>query len=144
MPRRVSCEIELELAAPAAEVEKLERAILELRHARFEAQADLVGTYYDTRTCALHRQGLALRLRRQGQELVQTIKSTDPAKWGLLERWEWDMPIESMNPALMHGQPARPTRCDPQGGFATSVHDRGYAKDYRAQSDFNHRDRGRH
>jgi hypothetical protein len=33
MPRRVSCEIELKLAAPAAEVEKLERAILELRRA---------------------------------------------------------------------------------------------------------------
>ena len=68
--RRPSCEVELKLAAPVAELEKLERALLALPTARLEAQSDLVSTYYDTCTLALHRRRLTLRVRRQGGEFV--------------------------------------------------------------------------
>jgi inorganic triphosphatase YgiF len=98
--RRPSCEVELKLAAPVAELEKLERALLALPTARLEAQSDLVSTYYDTCTLALHRRRLTLRVRRQGGEFVQTIKADDPAKLDLLERREWEAPIESSQPNL--------------------------------------------
>jgi inorganic triphosphatase YgiF len=96
----VSYEIELKLAVPASKLEKLERALLALPTARLEAQSDLVSTYYDTRTLALHRRGLTLRVRRQGRKFVQTIKADDPAKSDLLERREWEAPIESSQPNL--------------------------------------------
>jgi inorganic triphosphatase YgiF len=98
--RRPSCEVELKLAAPVAELEKLERALLALPTARLEAQSDLVSTYYDTCTLALHRRRLTLRVRRQGGEFVHTIKADDPAKLDLLERREWEAPIESSQPNL--------------------------------------------
>ena len=75
--RRPSCEVELKLAAPVAELEKLERALLALPTARLEAQSDLVSTYYDTCTLALHRRRLTLRVRRQGGEFVHTIKADE-------------------------------------------------------------------
>jgi inorganic triphosphatase YgiF len=97
-----SCEIEteLKLAAPASELEKLERALVMLPNARLEGQSDLVSTYYDTGICAFHRRRLTLRVRRQGQEFVQTIKADDSAKLDLLERREWEGPTETRQPSL--------------------------------------------
>jgi inorganic triphosphatase YgiF len=98
--RPVSYEIELKLAVPAPELKKLERQLLALPTARLEAESDLVSTYYDTCNLVLHRRRLTLRVRRQGRKFVQTIKADNPAKLDLLERREWEAPIESSQPNL--------------------------------------------
>jgi hypothetical protein len=72
-----STEVELKFAAPATEVKKLERALLAMPTVRSEARSALVSTYYDTPTLALHRAGLTLRVRKQGQKFVQTVKTRD-------------------------------------------------------------------
>src|SRR5882762_6411454 len=67
--RPLSTEVELKLVAPAAELEKLERAILAMPTVRSEARSDLVSTYYDTSTRALHGSRLTLRVRTVGEKV---------------------------------------------------------------------------
>ena len=94
--------------------------------ARFEAQSELVSTYYDTPTLALRREGLTLRVRKQGRKFLQTVKADGPGSIDWLERWEWEGPIASDQPDLdalkdvtrladaIHKQEVRPV-------FATKV-----------------------
>jgi inorganic triphosphatase YgiF len=96
--RPASREIELKLAAPAPELEKLEHSILALPNARLENKSDLVSTYFDTRTCALDRRRMTLRVRRQGRQFEQTVKADTRSKLDFLERREWETPIESSQP----------------------------------------------
>lgn len=90
----------MKLAASAAELEKLERVLQVMPTARFKAQSELVSTYYDTPTLALRREGLTLRVRRQGQKVLQTVKADGPGSIDWLERWEWEGPIASDQPDL--------------------------------------------
>jgi triphosphatase len=96
----LSREVEVKLAASAAELEKLERLLQAMPTARFEAQSELVSTYYDTPTLALRREGLTLRVRKQGRKFLQTVKADGPASIDWLERWEWEKPIASDQPDL--------------------------------------------
>lgn len=52
----------------------------------------LISVYYDTSRLALHRAGLLLRLRRQGNSWVQTLKRQDLSSGGLTVRPEWQAP----------------------------------------------------
>src|SRR5947207_10939695 len=83
--RPASREIELKLAAPASELEKVQHALLALPNARLENNSDFVSTYFDTPTCAIHRRRMTLRVRRQGRQFVQTIKIDAASKPDLLE-----------------------------------------------------------
>jgi adenylate cyclase len=54
--------------------------------------AALVSVYYDTRHWTLHKQGIILRLRKQGAGWVQTVKHDAGAAGGLTTRSEWEAP----------------------------------------------------
>jgi inorganic triphosphatase YgiF len=81
-------------------LEKLKRVLLALPTVKSEVRLKLVSTYYDTPALALHREGLTLRVRKQGREFVQTVKAENPAHADMLERKEWEDQIPSKRPVL--------------------------------------------
>ena len=61
----------------------------------------LRSTYYDTGDFRLRRRGFTLRIREDGERLVQTLKSDGPSPAGaVLRRKEWSQPVESPVPSL--------------------------------------------
>ncbi len=55
----------------------------------------LYSIYYDTADLALHRNGMALRLRKTGKRFVQTLKGSGQVSAGLHQRNEWETPVLS-------------------------------------------------
>ena len=91
-------EIELKLAVPAGELEKARRALLRLApHAPAERSV-LTSTYFDTSDRALRKAGLTLRVRRQGERLVQTVKTDDTGARAIAMRGEWEDDITGESP----------------------------------------------
>ena len=61
----------------------------------------LRSTYYDTGDFRLRRRGFTLRIREDGEQLVQTLKSDGPsAASAVLRRNEWSQPLEFPVPSL--------------------------------------------
>ena len=61
----------------------------------------LRSTYFDTGDFRLRRRGFTLRIREEGERLVQTLKSERPSEAGaLLRRNEWSRPVEAPVPSL--------------------------------------------
>lgn len=54
----------------------------------------LYNQYYDTADRALAAARVALRVRRDGEQFIQTLKSKGQSVAGLSERNEWDWPVE--------------------------------------------------
>lgn len=84
-------EIELKLALPAERLGAL------YQHPLFAAaevldKQWLDSTYYDTAEFALRAQRVALRIRRQGEQWLQTVKCAAPSTAGLSRRPEWEQP----------------------------------------------------
>ena len=92
-------EVELTLAGDPAALDRGWRAAV-------AAGADctsqrLRSTYYDTRDFRLLRRGFTLRIREDGEGLVQTLKSKEPFGPGMiLRRQEWSRPVETPSPSL--------------------------------------------
>ena len=63
---------------------------------------ELLNRYYDTADFALANGQVALRIRRDGEQLIQTLKSKGASVAGLSERNEWDWYIESDHLVLNH------------------------------------------
>lgn len=84
-------EIELKLAIPRSAW----RAVLhhpQLVAAEKLPTRKLINIYYDTPDFALRRKGVALRLRKQGQQWLQTVKCAGVVAGGLSARPEWEYP----------------------------------------------------
>ena len=90
-------------------------------------EEDLVSVYFDTQKHELARNGLSLRVRHNGKEFLQTIKSVGSN--GTFKRGEWEHKIKGEVPDLgkTHGTPLAPLlskklkrRLKPI--FATRVH----------------------
>ena len=76
-----------------------------------EPRSGLRSTYYDTGDFRLRRRGFTLRIREDGERLVQTLKSDGPSPASaVLRRNEWSQPRRVSGAA-----PARRTRF---GGLA--------------------------
>ena len=58
-------------------------------------QRDLFNQYFDTPARDLARAKVALRLRRDGDAVIQTLKTRGQSVAGLSERNEWDWYLES-------------------------------------------------
>jgi adenylate cyclase len=84
-------EVELKLALPAsAQRAFLRHPLLKLAVSRKTER--LINLYYDTPTQALRKRGVALRLRRQGRQWLQTVKCAGHSAAGLTARPEWETP----------------------------------------------------
>lgn len=84
-------EVELKLSLPRS----AQRAFLRhplLKQAASRHTGRLVNIYYDTPDLALRGRGIALRLRRQGGDWLQTVKCAGRSAGGLTTRPEWEAP----------------------------------------------------
>lgn len=63
---------------------------------------ELLNRYYDTADFALANSQVALRIRRDGEQLIQTLKSKGASVAGLSERNEWDWALKSNRLVLSH------------------------------------------
>src|SRR5512138_3516987 len=84
-------EVELKLALPAS----AQRAFLShplLKQTVSRKTERLVNLYYDTPEQQLRQRGIALRLRRQGRQWLQTVKCAGRSAAGLSARPEWEVP----------------------------------------------------
>ncbi len=96
---RRSLEIELKLGGDPAALDRGWRAAVPAGSE--ERTERLRSTYFDTGDFRLRRRGFTLRIREEGERLVQTLKS-EPASGtgGLFQRSEWSQPVESPVPNL--------------------------------------------
>lgn len=84
-------EVELKLAlAEAHQARFLRHPLLKAALGRHVETLDNI--YYDTSDLALRRRGIALRLRRQGRQWLQTVKLAGSSAAGLSSRPEWETP----------------------------------------------------
>src|SRR6516165_3983585 len=96
--RCISTEVELKLAAAAADLPELKRALVDMAPESASTDARLISTYYDTPDLALKRRGLSLRVREQGGRFTQTVKSGDPGSSDVLRRGEWEDELAEGHP----------------------------------------------
>ncbi len=87
-----AAEIELKLLVPPRAVRRLAAHRL-LRGQERPAKHRLYSIYFDTPAHDLRRQGIALRLRREGRRWVQTVKGGGTAQGGLHQRAEVEMEV---------------------------------------------------
>lgn len=60
----------------------------------------LHATYFDTVDHCLHARALSVRVRREGEQFIQTLKVGDAGPAGLHRRTEWEAPVGSNKPDL--------------------------------------------
>jgi triphosphatase len=75
-----------------------EHPLLKKRNKSGWQRGELFNQYFDTPARDLARAKVALRLRRDGEQLIQTLKSRGQSVAGLSERNEWDWYLDT--PAL--------------------------------------------
>jgi inorganic triphosphatase YgiF len=98
----MATETELKLLLAPAALERLSRHPL-LSAADGQPPVPLLSTYYDTPTLELAEARVALRVRRQGERFIQTLKTQGQSSAGLHRRgeWEWELEGERLDPALL-------------------------------------------
>lgn len=89
----MSQEIELKLTICQEAIESFTQ--LPVLQAVNSQSFELENTYYDTDDLALTGQGAALRIRRSGNDLIQTLKTKGRNVGGLHQRDEWEHALES-------------------------------------------------
>lgn len=85
-------EIELKLSFPAEALPTIMRHPLIASALPEGAPGVLDNTYFDTPAFALLAHKIALRLRKQGVETLQTVKRAAASSGGLTRRPEWEQP----------------------------------------------------
>ena len=92
-------EVELTLGGDAAALDRGWRAAVPAGDGGTARR--LRSAYYDTGDFRLRRRGFTLRVRDDGEGLVQTLKADGPAGGGaVLRRNEWSRPVETPEPNL--------------------------------------------
>lgn len=114
-------EVELKLSLPGVEPDELAQRLARLPALarRKWSRLTLHNIYFDTPDQALRQRGVALRLRRVGNEAdrrwLQTLKTSGGERSALSQRGEWESPVAG--PALEHAALAHTawTSFDPDG-----------------------------
>jgi triphosphatase len=91
----ISTEVELKLAARAADLPEFKRVLMAM--APVSTQQGLISTYYDTPNSVLEQRGLTLRVRERGGHFTQTVKAGDPTG-NILSRGEWEDAVAEDRP----------------------------------------------
>lgn len=101
-------EVELKLLVAPGDLARIDRhpAVRAVRRGGARRRA-LVTVYYDTPDAALARAGVALRLRRDGDRWIQTLKGGGTAAAGLHARdeIEWSLDGDALNVGLLDATP---------------------------------------
>ena len=91
----MSTETELKLAIDSITIEKLQNLPEIINHAVAPAhKRQLDNIYFDTARLDLYKNDVALRLRRDGDRWLQTIKTSGRAAAGLHQRSEWETAVD--------------------------------------------------
>jgi inorganic triphosphatase YgiF len=121
----MAIEAELKFRAPARKLTALANSRIPGGKVGERSDSELVSTYFDTGKQKLKRHGLSLRVRRNGKQHIQTVKSENNAQFG---RDEWETEIKDGAPDLGKadstplGQFSRKLRRKLKPIFTTSVH----------------------
>ena len=86
------------MAARAADLPALRRALKDMASGGNGARRKLVSTYYDTKDRALAKRGCVLRVRKRDGHFIQTVKSAGTAGDSPLARGEWEDPVGGEKP----------------------------------------------
>lgn len=90
----MAVETELKLRIAPEQLARLKRHPLLGKHQITRpATRRLHNIYYDTPKLELHKSAMALRLRRSGQQWLQTLKGGGSVKAGMHQRNEWEVPV---------------------------------------------------
>ncbi len=90
----MAVETELKLRVSSEQFARLRRhALLKAHSPTRPVTRRLYNIYYDTPKLDLHQSGMALRLRRVGQQWLQTLKGGGSVKAGLHQRSEWEVQV---------------------------------------------------
>ncbi|CAO4136938.1 CYTH and CHAD domain-containing protein [Methylorubrum extorquens] len=89
-----SREIELKLECELSDLATLQNHPL-LQEASEQDEADLSSVYFDTADQSVRQAGLGLRVRRNGERFIQTLKAEGD---GLVDRPEWEQEIAGPEP----------------------------------------------
>jgi triphosphatase len=114
MPLDMGQEIEIKLAIEAQRASRVWQALSRFPHEKPSTRR-LFCAYYDTPDRLLKRNGVALRLRRDGQRWIQSVKSAGNAAGGLHRRAEHETVVATHLPSF----PAMA-----QAGFGELIADR--------------------
>ncbi|MCJ8168317.1 CYTH domain-containing protein [Atopomonas sediminilitoris] len=89
-------EIEIKLRVSPATLERLrQHPLLKKRNKSGWQHSELLNQYYDTPKRELAQSKVALRVRKDGEQFIQTLKTRGQSVAGLSERHEWDWPLSS-------------------------------------------------
>lgn len=92
----MATETEIKLRVSPSDMDKLADHPLFNRYRSQDWQSrELLNAYYDTDKGDLTHAQVALRIRRDGEQFIQTLKSKGASVAGLSERNEWDWYIDS-------------------------------------------------
>lgn len=92
-------EVELKLLVDAADIPRLRRhPLLKALCPSGPKTRKLTSLYFDTDVFFLKSQDLALRVRRDGRQWVQTVKGGGRVQAGLHQRDEWEAPVAHDRP----------------------------------------------
>jgi inorganic triphosphatase YgiF len=95
----VSTEVELKLATSKRGLSKALSLpwLKKMANGNIGKKQDLVSVYFDTHDFALRDRGVSLRVRRVGEQRLQTVKANSPTPMG---RREWEAEIDRDQPKL--------------------------------------------
>jgi inorganic triphosphatase YgiF len=95
----MAAEIEIKLEVPALSAQRLlKRPWLRQLECGAAERRRLVSVYYDTQKRKLRRNGVSLRVRRDGGKYVQTVKADPRGAKGPFGRAEWETGIDHPRP----------------------------------------------
>jgi len=96
-------EIEIKLLVQPQDIESLvNSAFIRQLKAKREIK-QLENTYFDTDNWSLQCEKIALRIRKDGSDYIQTLKTKGKCEKGLHKRleWEWPLAANDLNTALI-------------------------------------------
>lgn len=69
--------------------------VLQIRDERTEEELEMHAVYFDTQDRRLYREGIAFRVRKEGDALVATLKWNGSSEEGMHKREEINVPVDS-------------------------------------------------